>query len=539
LPELPDITVYIEALEERIVGKAIERVRLASPFLVRSYDPPLSAIQGKTVRGLSRLGKRIVWELDEDIHVVIHLMIAGRLRWLAPGAGVPKKLGLCAFDFSDATLLLTEASKKKRASLHVVRGKDGVEGLDPGGIEVMGISLEAFREALTRENHTLKRTLTDPHVFSGVGNAYSDEILHRARLSPVKWTTRLSDEEVATLHEATQTVLLEWTDRLRAERAGGFPEKVTAFRPEMAVHGKYKQPCPVCGAPVQRIVRGEHEVNYCPKCQTEGRLLADFALSRLLKGDWPKTLEELEERKRGAPPRPRPPAKKKPPPPPPPAPTPPRDVPARLLLFAPGAGAPSTSEWMSGWAARLGALGSVVRFDYPYMLRDGRSRPDPHDTLVAAHRAALAKARAEVAGPVVLAGKSMGGRIGCHLSLDEKVAALVCFGYPLIGQGKEKAMRDEILLELATPILFVQGTRDALCPLDELEKVQKKMRAPNELFVVESGDHSLIATKTWLKSAGLDQAALDLRILAAVEGFLARHAAKGIVSKRRPSKTAR
>jgi formamidopyrimidine-DNA glycosylase len=309
VPELPDIVTYLDALGERIVGKTVDKARVASPFVVRSFDPPLRAIEGKTVRGLSRMGKRIVWQLDDELHLVIHLMIAGRLKYLERGAAVPRKVGLCAFDFPDATLLLTEASKKKRASIHVVRGTEALAALDPGGIEPLEIDVADFGEALRRENHTLKRTLTDPHVFSGIGNAYSDEILHRAQLSPVKWTSRLSDEEVARLHACTHAVLHEWIERFREQRAGGFPEKVTAFRPEMAVHGRYREPCPVCGSPVQRIVRGDSEINYCATCQTDGKLLADRALSKLLHGDWPKTLEELEERKavqRAAQPKPEP-----------------------------------------------------------------------------------------------------------------------------------------------------------------------------------------------------------------------------------------
>jgi len=296
VPELPDVEVYLSALGERIVGEPIAQVRLASPFLVRSYDPPLKSIEGKRVLGLRRLGKRIVWALEGELFVVIHLMIAGRFRYLKAGAKVPKKLGLCAFDFPAATLLLTEASKKRRASLHVVSGEAGLAEHDPGGCEPLDATLPSFAEALQRENHTLKRSLTDPRLFSGIGNAYSDEILHRAQLSPVKWTSRLTEPETARLFEATQAVLTEWVARLEADRDGGFPENVTAFRPEMAVHGRYRQPCPECGAPVQRIVRRGSEVNYCPTCQTDGKLLADRALSRLLKGDWPKTLEELDER---------------------------------------------------------------------------------------------------------------------------------------------------------------------------------------------------------------------------------------------------
>ncbi len=263
---------------------------------MRSYDPPLKSIEGKWVVGLRRLGKRIVWAIEEDLFVVIHLMIAGRFRYLKAGAKIPKKLGICAFDFPAATLLLTEASKKRRASLHVVQSEAGLAAHDRGGCEPLTASLATFTEALQRENHTLKRSLTDPRLFSGIGNAYSDEILHRARLSPVKWTFRLSEAETTRLFEATQTVLTEWVTRLEADRDGCFPEKVTAFRPEMTVHGRYRQPCLDCGAPVQRIARRDSEVNYCASCQTGGKLLADRALSRLLKGDWPKTLEELDER---------------------------------------------------------------------------------------------------------------------------------------------------------------------------------------------------------------------------------------------------
>ena len=296
MPELPDVTVYIEALEPRIVGTTLERARLASPFLVRSVDPPLTHAFGTKVLGLRRLGKRIVLELSGDLFLVIHLMIAGRLRWKDRGAKVPGKLGLAAFDFTRGTLLLTEASTRKRASLHLVRGEAGLAAFDMGGLEVLDASLDAFRDALARERHTVKRSLTDPRLFSGIGNAYSDEILHRARLSPVTMSDRLTDDEVARLHDATRTTLRDWIERLRRETGTGFPEKVTAFRPGMAVHGRYREPCPVCGAPVQRIVHAENESNYCPTCQTGGKLLADRSLSRVLKADWPRTLEELDER---------------------------------------------------------------------------------------------------------------------------------------------------------------------------------------------------------------------------------------------------
>ena len=293
MPELPDITVYIEALESRIVGQTLERVRIAKPFLLRSVDPPISAANGKHVTGIRRMGKRIVLELEDDLFLVIHLMIAGRLRWLPAGAKVPGKLGLAAFDFPNGTLILTEAGSKRRASLWLVRGEQSLEQFERGGLEVLDASLAEFTERLTGENHTLKRSLTDPRLFSGIGNAYSDEILHRARLSPVKHTRKLSEQEIARLFDATKTVLVEWTDRLRRESAKDFPSKVTAFREEMAVHGKYGKPCPVCGTPVQRIRYADNETNYCPRCQTDGRLLADRALSRLLKQDWPKSIDEL------------------------------------------------------------------------------------------------------------------------------------------------------------------------------------------------------------------------------------------------------
>jgi len=293
MPELPDITVYIEALESRIVGQTLERLRIAKPFLLRSVDPPISAANGKQVTGVRRMGKRIVLELEDDLFLVIHLMIAGRLRWLPAGAKVPGKLGLAAFDFPNGTLILTEAGSKRRASLWLVRGEQSLEQFARGGLEVLDANLAEFTDRLTRENHTLKRSLTDPRLFSGIGNAYSDEILHRARLSPVKHTRKLNEEEIARLFDATKTVLIEWTDRLRKESAKDFPAKVTAFREEMAVHGKYGKPCPVCGTPVQRIRYADNETNYCPRCQTDGRLLADRALSRLLKQDWPKSIDEL------------------------------------------------------------------------------------------------------------------------------------------------------------------------------------------------------------------------------------------------------
>lgn len=293
MPELPDITAYIEALESRIVGQPLERVRIPKPFLLRSVDPPISAANGKRVIGIRRMGKRIVLELEDDLFLVIHLMIAGRLRWVPAGAKVPGKLGLAAFDFPNGTLILTEAGSKRRASLWLVRGEKSLEQFDRGGLEVLDADIEQFTERLTRENHTLKRSLTDPRLFSGIGNAYSDEILHRAKLSPVKHTNRLTSEEIKRLFDATRAILVEWTDRLRRESGNDFPAKVTAFREEMAVHGKYRKPCPVCGTPVQRIRYADNETNYCPRCQTDGKLLADRALSRLLKQDWPKSIDEL------------------------------------------------------------------------------------------------------------------------------------------------------------------------------------------------------------------------------------------------------
>jgi len=294
MPELPDIVVTIEALDRRVKGRPLEAIRLASPFLLRSVDPPLASAQGRIVESLARIGKRIVFGLRGDLFLVLHRMIAGRLRWRERGAKVPRRLGLAAFDFPDGTLLLTEAGSKKRASLHLVRGEGELRVFERGGLEVLGSGPEEFGAALRRENHTLKRALTDPRLFSGIGNAYSDEILHRARLSPMQLTLRLTDEAVGRLHAATVATLTEWIDRLRAEVGEAFPEKVTAFREGMAVHGRFRQPCPECGTAVQQIVHAENECNYCPRCQTEGRLLSDRALSRLLKDDWPRTIEELE-----------------------------------------------------------------------------------------------------------------------------------------------------------------------------------------------------------------------------------------------------
>jgi formamidopyrimidine-DNA glycosylase len=296
MPEYPDVIVYVERLQALVEGTRLEKIRLASPFLLRTVDPPPAELEGRTVTGLRRIGKRIALGFDGDLWMVIHLMIAGRLRWRPTGTAIPKKVGLAAFDFERGTVLFTEASPKKRASLHLVRGAAALAALDPGGIEVIGSRLADFADALTRENHTLKRALTDPRVLSGVGNAYSDEILHRAKLSPFQQTRNLSADDMSALHKAAIAILVEWADRLRAEAGEGLPEKVTAFRDEMAVHGKYRQPCPVCGAPVQRIVYAANEANYCARCQTGGRVLADRALSRLLKQNWPRTLEELEER---------------------------------------------------------------------------------------------------------------------------------------------------------------------------------------------------------------------------------------------------
>lgn len=296
MPELPDIVVYLEALTPRILGLKLERARVTSPFLLRTADLPLSAVEGKTVTGLRRLGKRIVWEMEDQIFLVFHLMIAGRFKWRKRGAKPPGKIGLATFDFPDGTLLLTEASKKHRASLHVVRGEAALAAHDPGGLDVLTAGLPAFRAALESESHTLKRALTDPRLFDGIGNAYSDEILHSAKLSPFQLTGRLSAEETERLHSAARHALLDWIARLRAETGSDFPEKVTAFRDGMAVHGRYKQPCPVCGSPVQRIRYAENEANYCATCQTGGRVLADRALSRLLKDDWPRSLEEWEAR---------------------------------------------------------------------------------------------------------------------------------------------------------------------------------------------------------------------------------------------------
>jgi formamidopyrimidine-DNA glycosylase len=296
MPELPDVDVYVAALRSRISGTTLEQVRLNSPFLLRTVTPPLTAAVGQGVGGVRRLGKRVVIALHDDLFLAIHLMIAGRLHWKPKATKLAGKIALAAFDFATGTLTLTEAGTKKRASLHLVRGESDLALLDRGGIEPLDATLDGFRSALTRENRTLKRALTDPAILSGIGNAYSDEILHAAKLSPTQLTRNLDDAELARLRDATKWTLIAWRDRLTAEAGGEFPEKVTAFRPGMAVHGRHKEPCPDCGAPVQRIVYAENEANYCARCQTGGKLLADRALSRLLGKDWPKTLEELERR---------------------------------------------------------------------------------------------------------------------------------------------------------------------------------------------------------------------------------------------------
>ena len=297
MPELPDVEVYVECLAARVVEQRIDRIRLLRPFVLRSVDPPIHSAEGLTVRTVERLGKRIVIGLSGNLFLVLHLMIAGRLRWRDRGTRIPRKLGLAAFDFPNGTLLMTEAGSIKRAALFLVDGRDGLREHDRGGIEVLGSDLSAFREALLRENHTLKRSLTDPRLFSGIGNAYSDEILHAAGLSPLKLTGRMTDAEIARLHEAAQTTLRAWTERLRRETRDRFPEQVTAFHPGMAVHGRYGKPCPACGSPVQRIVYASNESNYCPACQTGGKLLADRAMSRLLKSDWPRSLDEWDAMK--------------------------------------------------------------------------------------------------------------------------------------------------------------------------------------------------------------------------------------------------
>jgi formamidopyrimidine-DNA glycosylase len=295
VPELPDVVVYLEALTRHVVGRRLERLTLLSPFVLRSVDPPIETINGRTIVGVRRIGKRIVLDFGDALFLILHLMIAGRLRWRDPGKkpGMGPKMLLAAFEFAHGTLFFTEASSTKRASLQLVRGESALVAADPGGVEPLEATIEAFHDALTRESHTLKRALTDPHLFSGIGNAYSDEILHAAKLSPMKLTRSLGDAEFLRLYEATRATLTRWIDRLRAETGGGFPEKVTAFHDEMAVHGRFRKPCPVCGSPVQRIVYAENECNYCATCQTGGRLLADRSLSRLLKDDWPRSIDDL------------------------------------------------------------------------------------------------------------------------------------------------------------------------------------------------------------------------------------------------------
>ena len=294
MPELPDVTVYVEHLRKRLQGQALARVRLMHPFVLRSVAPPLSAAEGRKVVGVRRLGKRIVFELEGGLFLVLHLMIAGRLRWLEKDKKPPGRIALAAFDFPEGTLVLTEAGTKRRASLHLVEGEAALAAMDPGGIDVFDADLREFAGRLRRENHTLKRALTDPHLFSGIGNAYSDEILHRAKLSPFAQTASLSEEDVERLYHASRSILAEWTERLRKQAGADLPEKVTAFHEEMAVHGRYRKPCPVCGSPVQRIVYAENETNYCARCQTGGKILADRALSRLLKASWPRSIDELE-----------------------------------------------------------------------------------------------------------------------------------------------------------------------------------------------------------------------------------------------------
>lgn len=298
MPELPDVTIYVERIAALATGHPLEAIRLASPFVLRSVDPPVAAFAKKRITGARRLGKRIVITVEDELFIVIHLMIAGRLRWQPRGVAIPKKRGLAAFDLDVASILFTEASPKKRASIHLVRGEAALAEHDPGGIEPLTATAAELSAALTRENHTLKRALTDPRILSGIGNAYSDEILHRARQSPFAQTQTLSDGDMAVLGDAIRSTLTDFTDRIRAEVGDGFPDKVTAFRPDMAVHGRFRQPCPVCGSPIQRIVYAANEANYCATCQTGGKLFADRALSRLLKKNWPRTLEQLEALRR-------------------------------------------------------------------------------------------------------------------------------------------------------------------------------------------------------------------------------------------------
>jgi formamidopyrimidine-DNA glycosylase len=295
MPELPDLTIYREAIERHFAGDVLEQIRLKSPFLLRTVEPPISAVHGKRLKDVSRLGKRLVFGMEKDLFLVVHLMIAGRFQWKIEKTGIPGKIGLAAMDFSSGTLLLTEASSKKRASLHVVQGSEALLVFNRGGVEVLEVDLATFSQPLKRENHTLKRALTDPRLFSGIGNSYSDEILHSAKLSPLERTSRLTVKETEGLYEACRKVLTMWTERLRAETGSGFPERITAFREGMAVHGRFGMPCPVCGTAVQRIVYSENECNYCPGCQTNGKILADRSLSRILKGDWPRNLEEFRK----------------------------------------------------------------------------------------------------------------------------------------------------------------------------------------------------------------------------------------------------
>jgi formamidopyrimidine-DNA glycosylase len=294
MPELPDVTLYLERLQPRIVGRDLVRIHLLSPFLLRTALPPIASAEGKTVIGLRRVGKRIVIALEDELFLVLHLMIAGRLRWVGEGAKVPVRITLARFEFESGTLALTEAGSKRRASLHLVRGEEALAAMDPGGVDVLAATFGEFHERLARENHTLKRVLTDPALFSGIGNAYSDEILHRAKLSPLALSRQLDPEETVRLYDATRNVMQEWIERLRAETGSAFPEKVTAFREGMAVHGRHGKPCPACGAPIQRIVYADNETNYCARCQTGGRILADRALSRLLKKSWPRSIDELD-----------------------------------------------------------------------------------------------------------------------------------------------------------------------------------------------------------------------------------------------------
>jgi formamidopyrimidine-DNA glycosylase len=294
MPELPDVVVYVEHLGNRLAGRALTRLRVLNPFVLRSVSPPVVSAEGKRVLRLRRIGKRIVFELEGGLFLVLHLMIAGRLRWLASGAKPPGRISLAVFEFDNTTLLLTEAGTKRRASIHLVEGEAALAAMDPGGLEVLEARLEDFAARLKADRHTLKRALTDPHLFSGIGNAYSDEILHRAKLSPFAQTQSLSDEDTRRLYAAVRSTLTEWTERLRREAGADFPEKVTAFREGMAVHGRFRKPCPVCGSPVQRIVYAENETNYCARCQTGGKILADRALSRLLKASWPRSIDELD-----------------------------------------------------------------------------------------------------------------------------------------------------------------------------------------------------------------------------------------------------